>query len=41
MPIQLDEYSASPNRCGVAVGTDHVAAIEWKGRLPGSSTPCT
>src|SRR5256885_181347 len=40
IPIQLDEYSASPVRCGVAVGTIHVAAMEWK-VLFFSSAPCT
>src|SRR3954469_23272912 len=40
MPIQLDEYSASPARCGVAVGTIHVADTEWN-VVFFSSAPCT
>src|SRR6266480_5952255 len=40
IPIQLEEYSASPGRCGVAVGTVHAAPIEWKVSFF-SSVPCT
>lgn len=39
IPIQLEEYSASPTRCGLAVGTTHVAATEWK-VVPFASLPC-
>src|ERR1700730_10249639 len=40
IPIQLDEYSASPDRRGLAFGTTHVATTEWK-VLFFSSAPCT
>src|SRR5437762_14147540 len=40
IPIQLDEYSASPDRCGVAVGTIQAAAME-SNAVFFSSAPCT
>ena len=40
IPIQLDEYSASPDRCGVAVGTIQAAEMEWN-VVFFSSAPCT
>src|SRR5213592_4270592 len=39
MPIQLEEYSASPALSCFAFGTSHSPDIEWKG-VPCSMLPC-
>src|SRR5437879_10934420 len=39
IPIQLEEYSASPGLCGVAVGTVHAPATALKSLFPRSIDP--
>ena len=39
MPIQVEEYSASPLLCAVAVGTTQSPETWWKSVPPFSSVP--